>query len=459
MSRVAIVALYLSASALSAQESQLAADFRKEGEALKETCGAFKLKSIPSCAATLFTDHPLHIAAGSIAPQNGFGAGLAFVSHYTPNESWRLSFNADGVASSNGSWRAGGYMTAVYVPRRTIVVLPGGSGTSNLSVREYPVFHVYGQSTTLNKLSYFGIGPDTRDTARTYFGMRQTIAGGDVVWPVWKKLNVSLLGEINSRSVDIRPTTGLPSPSIEKVFTNITAPGLTRQPAFAQFGEGIRFRPAFANGHARLNYLVKFQQFAATGDSTYSFQRLTTDLGHEFPLYRNSRSLLPKDSNGPDDCRASVTGKSCPAVSRDREGSVSFRFLMNQSFVATGHTVPFYFQQTLGGTDINGAATLASFQDYRFRAPNNILVRAAFEHSIYGPLGFAATADAGKVALQRGDLDFTKLRHSYSVGMTLRAGGFPMIFLMFAFGGGEGMHTTVNMNTSLLGGSARPPLN
>ena len=69
-------------------------------------------------------------------------------------------------------------------------------------------------------------------------------------------------------------------------------------------------------------------------------------------------------------------------------------------------------------------------------------------------MGFAATADAGKIALQRGDLDFTKLRHSYSVGMTLRAGGFPMVFLMFAFGGGEGMHTTVNMN----GWSGKTPL-
>ena len=43
MKRVAIVALYLSALTLTAQESQLGADFRKEGEALKETCGAFKL--------------------------------------------------------------------------------------------------------------------------------------------------------------------------------------------------------------------------------------------------------------------------------------------------------------------------------------------------------------------------------------------------------------------------------
>jgi hypothetical protein len=66
--------------------------------------------------------------------------------------------------------------------------------------------------------------------------------------------------------------------------------------------------------------------------------------------------------------------------------------------------------------------------------------------------------DEGKVALRRSDLDFTHLRHSYSVGLTLRAGGFPMVWLIFSFGGQEGTHTTGAMNTSLLGASARPSL-
>jgi hypothetical protein len=66
--------------------------------------------------------------------------------------------------------------------------------------------------------------------------------------------------------------------------------------------------------------------------------------------------------------------------------------------------------------------------------------------------------DEGKVALQRSDLDFTHLRHSYSVGLTLRAGGFPMVWLLFSFGGQEGSHTTAAMNNSLFGASARPSL-
>ena len=66
-----------------------------------------------------------------------------------------------------------------------------------------------------------------------------------------------------------------------------------------------------------------------------------------------------------------------------------------------------------------------SYQDYRFRAPNVMFFRASFEHSIYKwPVGFTAMVDEGKVAEQRGDIDFSHLVHSYSAGLTLRAGGF-----------------------------------
>ena len=217
-------------------------------------------------------------------------------------------------------------------------------------------------------------------------------------------------------------------------------------------------RPSFAGGHIKLNYFGTFQEYVAPGDSRYSFQRYTIDLSHEFPLYSTTRSFRPRDGNGPNDCSSGGTGNSCPSISRNREGSFSIQLIMNGSFVPSGHVVPFYFMPTLGGSDINGNPTLPSYQDYRFRAPNTLLARATFEHSIYGPLGITGIIDEGKVALHRGDLDFTHLRHSYSAGLTLRAGGFPMISLLFSFGGREGSHTSARINGSLLGGAARPSL-
>ena len=152
--------------------------------------------------------------------------------------------------------------------------------------------------------------------------------------------------------------------------------------------------------------------------------------------------------NGPDDCSEDKNALKCPAITRNLEGSIGIRLLIAESIAPAGHVVPFYFQPTLGGSDINGNLSLGSYQDYRFRAPNVLLLRGSFEHSIYGPLGFSFMVDEGKVATTRGNVNFTHLAHSYSAGLTLRAGGFPVVYLQYAWGGNEGTHTTGAMNTS-----------
>lgn len=442
-----------------AQESQLASDFRREGEDLKKSCSSFNPKSLVGCGQVLFTDSPLHITAGSLAPQNGMGLGPAFVAHATPNERWRLSWNADAVGTTNGSWRAGVYMKAIRTPVLNItpVITPGGTPPpSGLTVRDAPVFNLYTQAISLNTVDFFGLGPSTTRSMRSIFGVRQTVVGGSVLYPVVPKLKLSLFGEINGRFVAVRGNQGQSSPSIEQLYSPAAAPGLLNQPGFVQFGEGVRLRPSLLSNHLQLNYEVTFQQFLAPGNSTYSFNRLTTDLTHDFPLYRNQVVRRAKDFNGPDECGSSVRSNSCAPVSRNREGTISLRFLLSESFTAAGHVVPFYFQPTLGGTDINGNQFLPSYQDYRFRAPNVILFRASFEHSIWGPLGFMFLVDEGKVALTHSDIDFSHMLHSFAAGLTLRAGGFPQVSLLFAFGGNEGTHTIAWMNNSLLGGSARP---
>ncbi len=125
---------------------------------------------------------------------------------------------------------------------------------------------------------------------------------------------------------------------------------------------------------------------------------------------------------------------------------------------SAGSVVPFYLQPTLGGSNINGNPWLSSYSDYRFRAPNALLLREAFEHSIWGPIGFVFSADQGKVALARNGIDFNQLAHTFSVGLTLQAGGLPALSFAFAWGGPEGTHTIANVNTSLLGGSTPPSL-
>jgi hypothetical protein len=477
-----MIALATVATASAQDQSKLGADFSGEGQRFSESCGSFSFSAIPGCAELLFTDHPLHIAVGSIAPQNGFGAGLVLVAHYTPNENWRLSWNTDAVGSINGSWRAGVYMTAILTTPRKETTTRGRPDPNRKPGQvslERPEFHLYAQTITLNKIDYFGLGPSTTLGDRSFYAMRETIPGANVWWPIFEPLRMSLFGELNGRFVDIRASTGQESPSIEHLYTEATAPGLVTHPGFLQFGEGVRLRPVISQLNLRLNYFVAFQEFVAPSNSKFTFQRFTADLLHEFPLYSTTRNFYPVAGNGPDDCSTAVTTSAqtpapepskdvaksaqkladpCPRVTRNREGRIGFRFFLSESFTQDGHVVPFYFQPTLGGGDINGSPSLSSYQDYRFRAPNVMLLRENFDHSIFGPLGFAFIADQGKVALTRGDLTSSPWIHSFSAGFTLRAGGFPQVFLLFSWGGNEGTHTIANVNTSLLGGASRPSL-
>jgi len=463
--RAAAFALFLCsiAARLQAQETQLGADLRGERMRFDASClhpSGSLFGAIGGCGQLLFTDHPLHIAVGSLAPQNGFGTGIAFTLHYTPNENWRLFWDFDAVATPNLSWRAGGYMTAVLIRHQKLVVLAGPAASrkrSGLVIEEMPAFHLYAQSISLNKLTYFGLGQESGVSGQSFYGMRETIVGANAVVPVFAPLGLSLFVEGNGRSTAIRGDQGETSPSIGQSYTNATAPGLDHQPVYAQFGEGVRLGPTFANGHVQLNYSAGFQEWIS-GPSG-SFRRFTADLSHTFPLYRGMRSLNPQEFNGPDSCLQGATASKCPAITRNLEGSFGVRFLYTASFIPAGNTVPFYIDPTLGGSDINGNTLLGSYADYRFRGPDLMLLRGSFEHSIYKwPVGAKFMVDEGRVALTPGDLGSGHLAHSYAAGVTVHAGGLPVVELLFAWGGHEGTHTIASVNNSLLGGSTRPSL-
>jgi hypothetical protein len=445
MRTIALLVFLLCAAPAVAQESQFQADLRREGEHLTEGCsGGLDAKKLVGCAVAVATEDPFHVAVGSVAPQNGMGFGLAFAEHYTPNEHWRLGWNADSVIATSGSWRAGAYMKIIHTPTTAVIVRQPGSSppsaTPTVTIREYPVVNLYAQTISLNTL--------TLQAGQGEFSEHQTIAGASVIYPLkmtgqWQALRPSVIAAVNGRVVDVRGT----------------AVELDDQRTFAQFEEGVRIKPVLLDDRLRLNYLVDFQQFATGADAHASFHRWALDLKHEVPLYRSASSTGPKDANGPDECFQSLGSDRCPSVSysRNLEGSIGFRFLTIQSGTAAGDAVPFYFQPTLGGSDINGQRLLAGYDDYRFRGPNLMALQESLEHSVWGPIGAYVLVEQGKVS-QAGDGSGTAgFSRSYAVGLTLRAGGFPLVNLTFAWGS-EGHHIIGTIDPTLLGGSARPSL-
>jgi hypothetical protein len=455
-----LIAGALPASAQNAQdphESRLGAEIRLEGDDLKESCGS--LKSITSCATTLVTDHPFHAALGSIAPQNGFGFGPALVTHYTPSETWRTQWSTDAVFAPGGAWRAGSYFKGIHTGVDIPQPVPGGTATGPLiRITEYPIYSAYVQGISLPKVLFYGLGDGTSVSDKTAFGITETIIGGGATLPFSRflpALRLSAALEVNGRIFDVRA--GKDEPDISSTFTESTAPGLATQPAFAQFGEAIRLRPSFANDHIQLGYTVQYQQFVSP-QSDYSFNRWTIDLNHEVPIYHTHGPSPRRETNGPNECFASPTDHRCPATTRDRWGTASFRLLGSRSQVGDTGAVPFYLQRTLGGSDIDGNRTLASYSDYRFRGPHLLLIQETFEHAIWGPFGFLLQGEHGKVAAQNQSLDFSGLHNSFTIGATLRAGGFPAVSATWSTGGPEGNHFILTMDASLLGSGGRPAL-
>jgi len=468
-----VAASLIAGSPASAQESKLAADFKREAERIALSCSGFSFKAIGACGATLVTDHPVHAAFGSIAPQNGFGFGAALVlPQWKPSDNWRINWSADGVGAASGAWRAGAYMKLVRtsVPPITVTGPGGGTPSTTSTIRPYPVLSLYGQAISLPTVTYFGLGPSTPREGKTVFEMRESIVGSRVVWPLGRQggmqwLNLAVVGEVNGRFPDVGGASSDSDPSIETLYSDTTAPGLNTQPGVVQLGEGLRIDPSLANGHVQLHYLAAIQQFVAPSDSIYSFSRWTLDLRHEFPIYRTVSPPLARENNGPNECATEASrtageyGCLDPmAVSHDRTGSVNVRLLVSRSGVSGQSVVPFYFQQTLGGSDINGDRRLASYDDYRFRAPHLLALQATLEHSVWGPIGAWVSGELGRVFLQEDPLSVSDLKHSFGAGLTVRAGGVPMITLSWAQGGSEGHHITATMSTTLLGGSARPSL-
>jgi len=476
-------------------ETRLHRDFRVEGESLAGNCQKFSFGSLIDRGQTLFMGQPMHISTGGLAPQNGTAFGLAFVEHKNYANEWRLNWNLDAGAATSASWRAGGFMKAYRLSGGSPIMgfETPGSKTKKKSAPLFgsaPLFNLYAETDSLNRVDYFGLGPNTLPASHTTYGFTETLIGANAIVGVKGALapaRLSLVGEINGRFPSLRAGSNATIPSIGTHFTEATAPGLSSQPFYFQPSEGLRIEPSLFKDLVRLNYLLQFQQFVAPGNGAYSFHRFNADFSHEIPLYRivgpkaakfyykNRASNL--GYNGPDDCTGSSAGKNisikraaaakpdparpCPIVSttENLEGSITLRLFLSESFAKAGSVVPFYLSPTLGGSDIDGTAALASYPDYRFRGPDLLLIRGSFEHSLGKlPIGGVFTVDEGKIGLRRDDIAFDHLRHTFSAGFTVHAGGLPVVYFLFAWGGHEGNHTIANLSPTLLGGSSRPSL-
>jgi hypothetical protein len=105
------------------------------------------------------------------------------------------------------------------------------------------------------------------------------------------------------------------------------------------------------------------------------------------------------------------------------------------SNASAGDVVPFYLQETIGGSDIDNHNSLPAFKDYRFRGPDLFTVEAQYNRklcvscepckeglirTVCSHLGLVLGYDAGHVALRRPG--FLRVRQSYDSGISIYFG-------------------------------------
>ena len=363
-----------------------------------ETSGADRVSKVEDFGRTLFTGDGIHPAVGSIVAGSGLAAGASLnLEAALESKPLRLMGIVEGRRATSGFWEAGAQLVL------------NGSGDTDDNRHMYAI--VSGRHLALPTLASFGIGDRASLADETTYGLKLTAVSGQFTVPVPG-------GFAFSAGVE-----GLSATSTGRV-------DLSQATDHVALGGGIGWRHPIdevLRGY-RTSVRGQWRAFHAMHGDAASFRRVDA----EWIQYWS-----PDTASDP--------------------GVLTVIARLNGSTAADGHAVPFYLQPTLGGSDIDGVASLRSFRDYRFRAPNALAFTLEYEHAIGGlPLGVWGFVDAGQVAERSADFDLGRLRKSYGIGMTLHAGGSPVVKLYFAWGGGEGSHTTFTGDSNKFGPEGAP---
>lgn len=253
------------------------------------------------------------------------------------------------------------------------------------------------------KEDFFGIGPDSSRADLVNFALDRTMFGArGGVRPVRP---LRLGGSVEYIFPTVGPGKDTASPSIEVLFNDATAPGLSRQPNYllaSSFIEWDYRQPL--NARKGGWYRADFSRYNDRDLDAYSYNRVDVELRQYVPFLGERRVIAG---------RAHVT----------------------TSDAGAGQTVPFYLMPYLGGRD-----TLRGFREYRFRGPHALLLQAEYRYEIWSGLDGAFFYDAGKVARQRSDLDLKHLEKDYGFGFRFNTDNGVVVRLDAGFGSSDGKH-------------------
>jgi len=377
-------------------------------------------KKFISCASSTFRSRPFHFLAQSIVPGSAVGGGGRYSRDLNEKNGAQDQLQASSVITIRKFW----YAELKFSSQRGIDADWNKSGES-LGL------NVYARNRSLPNMTYYGLGPNTPLGNAAIFSQRDTSAGIEMTAPFPEVSWLSAGGKIEGLWPNVGGVTGNNIVSIQQEYTELTAPGLVSQPPFVHEMLFLRPHKRFLERFA-IDYNVAYSFYQDTATGHYSFHRFEANLDHRF--------FPQKKRHG--------------GVIEQNYFSVRWRYSVSDA--SSGNAVPFYLQETLGGSDIDNQPTLRAFKDYRFRGPDLLMVQAEYDRktcvtctpckegiirTVCSHLGLLVAYDAGKVALQNGDLDFSGMRQSFGGGVAIYLGKDVIFRMAVALGGGEGTHT------------------
>jgi hypothetical protein len=279
----------------------------------------------------------------------------------------RLPYRGGGVANGHvavslkGYWAAGG----------EIDLPPMADGRARIKLNA--------GTLDATKVSFFGVGNDSRSTDKTSFRYQPTTAGATLAV---KPVRFVEAGAALSL-LDIETARGKSSPSIEERFTPETAPGLGESPSYivATVHGAFDWRPAA--GYARRGgyYAVDWTDYHQRDGDRFDFRRVDVDLRQHIPILREN-------------------------------WIIALRAATSVTFTDDDADVPYFLMPQLGGS-----STLRGFSSWRFRDRHRVLFTVEYRWTPSHFVDMAVFHDAGKVTGSRGQINFRQLTHSNGIGI------------------------------------------
>jgi len=228
--------------------------------------------------------------------------------------------------------------------------------------------------------NFWGLGPEIDESRRANFRLEDVLITGAGGFRPLKRLRVgAMAGYLRANAGPGKDKATL---SVERLFTPEDVPGLIEQPDYSLFGAFADFdsRDSISDPRAGGFYQARWTSFDDSDFDRFSFRRYEVELQQFIPTHA-------------------------------KRGTFATRALVSLIDTGPGQEVPFFMQQTAGGS-----STLRGYRQDRFRDKNRLIFNLEYRWEVMQLFDLVAFGDAGRVFSRRGNIGLNDMRGSVGAG-------------------------------------------